>query len=253
MIESRIFHFISSFPRGAAVDDIASVVFRINSGSNSQLRKIMLPLILSDKRFTLVRNKVALSDKGEKFKKLVNTTFVALDVETTGTNSQKDKITEIGALKICGGAITDIFETLINPGRYIPYDITNLTGITNEMVNNSPDLEQIVPSFLEFIGDSVLIAHNAPFDIRFINAELKAMGRDNLSNEVLCTYKLSRRFCPGLKRFSLKSMTKVLGLTNEKPHRAGSDAAACAQIFLSLLYTMPERGIFDLDDLLKYA
>lgn len=213
----------------------------------------MLPLILTDKRFELVRNKVSLSEKGEKFKKLMNTTFVALDVETTGTNSLKDKITEIGALKIHGGAITDIFETLINPGRYIPYDITNLTGITNEMVNNSPDIEQVTPSFLEFICDSVLIAHNAPFDIRFINAEMQAMGRDKLNNEVLCTYKLSRRFFPGMKTYSLKSMTKVLELINEKPHRAGSDAAACAQIFLNLLNCMPEKEIFELSDLLKYA
>jgi len=252
MIKSRIFHFISAHPKGVTVDGIASEVFQINSGSNSQLRKIMQPVILSDKRFTLVRNKVMLSEKGENFKKLINTTFVAFDLETTGTNSIKDKITEIGALKIHGGAIIDIFETLINPGRYIPFDITNLTGITNEMVNNSPDMEQAAPSFLDFIGESILIAHNAPFDMRFINAEMKKIGRDTLSNEVLCTYKLSRRFVPGLKRYSLKSMTIEFGLVNEKPHRAGSDAAACAQIFLNLLYSMPERNIFELDDLLKY-
>lgn len=254
MLEDRIFRLISSCPEGVSLNQVASRVFRLQPGSNSLMQKVMQRLILNDRRFFITSDqKLTLSETGEQFRDLLETTFVAVDVETTGTIAAKDKITELGALKVQGGAVVDSFETLVNPGRYIPYDITHLTGITDDMVHNAPTIGEVMPRFLTFLGDAILIAHNASFDLRFINAELLALGLNRLDNVVLCTYKLGRRIFTESKQHSLNKMSKFFGVVNASPHRAGSDAAACAQIFINMLYRMPEKGIFTLKNLLNCA
>jgi len=254
MLENRIFQLISACPEGVLLDHVASLIFRLKSGSNASMHRILLPSILADRRFFLTSDKrLILTETGEKFRELLDTTFVAVDVETTGPSASKDKITELCAIKIHGGAIVDSLETLVNPGRYIPYDITHLTGITDDMVHNAPTIREVMPQFLDFLGDAIFIAHNAPFDLRFINAELLALGLDRLDNVVLCTYKLARRMFTELKQHSLNRMSKFFGVVNVSPHRAGGDAAACARIFINMLYRMPEKGIFTLNNLLNYA
>lgn len=254
MLENRIFHLISGCTEGIALDQVASRIFRLKSGSNALMQKVIQHIILADRRFFLTSDhRLTLSETGEKFRDLLETTFVAVDVETTGSYASKDKITELGALKIQGGAVVDSFETLINPGRYIPYDITHLTGITDDMVHNAPTIREVMPRFLAFLGDAVFIAHNAPFDLRFINAELMELGLNRLDNVVLCTYKLGRRMFTESKQHSLNKMSKFFGVVNASPHRAGGDAAACAQIFINMLHKMPEKGIFTLNNLLNYA
>ena len=244
MIEDRLYHFIAGQPRGATVTEIAETVFNITFASPQALMKNLIHAITMDKRFTVLSNgRIILSEYGTEFDELFHTTYVALDVETTGSNSRNDRITELGAIKIEQGAITDSLETLINPGRYIPYDITNLTGITNEMVYNAPVFEEVVERFHIFIQDSVLIAHNASFDVRFINCELNRVGTKVLRNKVLCTCQLSKRLVPELHQHSLNRMARFFGIVNTTPHRAGSDAVTCGRIFLALLYKMPEKSV----------
>lgn len=254
MIENKLFQLISSSENGIPLGKVASEIYHVRSTSNTQLHNVVLPAVLNDKRYLVTSDrKIVLSETGRHYRELIDTTFVALDIETTGTNSFNDRITEIGALKIEGGSVAGTYETLINPGRYIPYDITNLTGITNEMVTGSPTIETVIPEFLDFVGDAVLIAHNASFDIRFINSSLRELGMNKLENEVMCTYKLGRKTFPELKRFNLKSLTKHLRILNVSPHRAGSDASACARIFLRILSELPDREIYSLNALRTYA
>jgi DNA polymerase III epsilon subunit family exonuclease len=196
---------------------------------------------------------LVLSDSGEEYRELMETTFVAVDVETTGSRARDDAITEIGAYKIQRGEIIDGFEVLINPGKYIPYGITLLTGITNEMVTHAPALDAAMPQFLSFLGDAVLIAHNAPFDVLFLNCGLSGLGMPSLTNQVLCSCKLGRRLMPGLPGYSLNKLAGFLGIKNRAPHRAGGDAETCAKIFAFWLYLLPEKGIFSLKNLINYA
>ncbi|MFC1513923.1 PolC-type DNA polymerase III [candidate division KSB1 bacterium] len=252
MIESRLFHLVSSESDGVSLEKIAEEVFLFRSSSKKIVENVLSRLIINDERFNIDHNhKMILSDKGEEYLDFIDTTFVAVDVETTGTNSISDNITEIGALKIESGVIVDKFETLVNPGRYIPFDIMNLTGISNEMVNEAPGMKDVMPDFLDFLGDAVFIAHNASFDLRFINSELEKLGIERLLNDVVCTYKLSKKIYPDLKKLSLKRISTNLGIINQNPHRAGSDAAVCAQIFIKMLKRMPKMGIFTLIDLKK--
>ena len=115
---------------------------------------------------------VAVNEKGQS----LNGTYVVFDLETTGFSSIKDKIIEIGAVKVENGVITDKFSTFVNPKVPIPFEITNLTGITDDMVMEAPDIETILPQFLEFVGDAVLVAHNASFDVSFIEQNCQISG-----------------------------------------------------------------------------
>ena len=117
---------------------------------------------------------VAVNEKGQS----LNDTYVVFDLETTGFSSIKDKIIEIGAVKVENGVITDKFSTFVNPKVPIPFEITNLTGITDDMVMEAPDIETILPQFLEFVGDAVLVAHNASFDVSFIEQNCRYQDID---------------------------------------------------------------------------
>ena len=107
---------------------------------------------------------VAVNERGQS----LSDTYVVFDLETTGFSSVKDKIIEIGAVKVADGKITDKFSTFVNPKRPIPFEITQLTSITDQMVMEAPAIETVLPQFLEFVGDAVLVAHNASFDVGFI-------------------------------------------------------------------------------------
>ena len=105
-------------------------------------------------------------------------TFVVVDTETTGTNAETDRLLEVAAVKVWGGQIVDQFAQLINPQRSVPRRITRLTGITTAMVFDEPPAAEVLPGFLAFLGDGVLVAHNLPFDLGFLNAELRRAGLD---------------------------------------------------------------------------
>jgi DNA polymerase-3 subunit alpha (Gram-positive type) len=251
MFESRLFQKISAHSEGVSFDSIASDIFKVSSGAMNYIQNILVPVIIADKRFVITKEKrLVLSPEGELFRELYQTTFIAFDLETTGTHSKDDKITELGASKIKNGYIVDRMETLVNPGRYIPDKVSRLTGLANETVENAPAIQECMPQFLDFIGNDILIAHNASFDAHFINAALLEMGHPRLKNTILCTYKLGRRFLPGLRRYSLNTLAQYFRIVNASPHRAGSDAATCAHIFIALLNLLPERGLFTVHDLI---
>ena len=166
-------------------------------------------------------------------KQNISNQFVIFDVETTGLNATYEKITEIGAVKIVDGKIVDKFSCLINPRKPIPLNITVLTGISNDMVKDSPDETTVIPEFFEFCKDSILVAHNAPFDIRFITS---AASRLNLSPELqyIDTVPICRSIFPTLRNHKLDTIVNHLKLGEFNHHRACDDAEILAQIFLEI-------------------
>lgn len=181
---------------------------------------------------------------------LSETDFVVFDVETTGAKVPPCRVTEIGAFRISKGRIVDEFQTLINPLMPIPAFIAELTGISDEMVKNAPQFHEVADEFLEFIGDAVLVAHNAPFDIRFINHEIgKIFDGYRLGNPHLCTVQLSRKLLPNIENHRLHTVADFYSITIENRHRAGDDALATAKIFVEFLSLFAEEGISDLQGL----
>jgi len=176
--------------------------------------------------------------------------FVVFDLETTGLSSENDKIIEIGALKIENGKIVDRFSEFVNPGIDIPYKIIELTGITNDNVSDAASIEKILPKFLEFAKDSVLVAHNSDFDASFIK---KNSERLNLRFEsaIMDTIPLAKYLLKDLKTFKLNTVAKYLGITLENHHRAVDDAKATTDILLHCFGLLREKNILDLNTLNK--
>ncbi|HZX46232.1 MAG TPA: PolC-type DNA polymerase III, partial [Clostridia bacterium] len=160
--------------------------------------------------------------------------FVVFDIETTGLDPMRDCITEIGAVLIKNGNITGRFHSLVNPEVPIPEEIVELTGITDEMVKDCPTASQVIPAFLDFAGDSVLVAHNAPFDMGFIQHKAAGMGM-TVKNKVLDTLAITRRLLPRLKTHKLSAVAQHFNIDMERAHRAVDDALVTAKIFLKCM------------------
>ncbi len=162
-----------------------------------------------------------------------NGTFICFDIETTGLSATRDKITEIGAVKVVNGEVVDTFSTFANPEMPIPQKITQLTGITDAMVKDAPSQSEAVSAFLEFAGDNVLVAHNAPFDTSFISKACENMGRE-YNYTSIDTVAICRAILDGIKNCKLDTVAKFLRLGDFNHHRASDDANILAQIFISL-------------------
>lgn len=160
--------------------------------------------------------------------------YAIVDIETTGGYAENHRITEVAIYLHDGIQITDTFHTLVNPGRNIPYYITGLTGITTEMVLDSPAFEEIAEDLFKRLDGKIFVAHNAHFDYSFLKKEFEHVGI-NWQCKKLCTVRLSRKIIPGLRSYSLGSLAESLGIEITNRHRAGGDAAATAKIFDHLL------------------
>ncbi len=171
--------------------------------------------------------------------------FIVFDIETTGLSVANCGITEIGAVRIRGGEVLDRFNTFVNPEMPIPEKITELTGITNEMVADAPKIDEAVPAFLEFAGDRLLIAHNANFDTSFIRAAAEKL-KIPFKNPYLDTVALSRFANPELKKHKLDILADYYGLGDFNHHRACDDAEMLAMIYFKMSEKLMNEGIADL-------
>ena len=178
--------------------------------------------------------------------------FCVRDLEATGGSPADCSITEIGAVKFVGGLEVGSFQTLINPGSPIPPFITILTGITQSMVIEAPRIEEVLPAFLEFIGDSVVVGHNVRFDLSFLNADSLRLGYGRLPNRSVDTYSLARRLIPGeVRNLKLQSLAGYFRSPTVPTHRALEDARATAWVLHRLLERAGTLGITALEDLLQ--
>lgn len=171
---------------------------------------------------------------------------VVFDLETTGFSPVSNRIIEIGAVKVEKGIITDRFSTFVNPQVPIPFRIEELTGISDNMVLGAPTIEEVLPQFLEFIGDAILAAHNALFDVSFIEENMRRLGLEKEFTYV-DTVGLARVLLPQLNRFKLDTVAKALHVPLQNHHRAVDDAECTSGIYLKLLEMLEEREIPDMD------
>jgi len=175
---------------------------------------------------------------------LSDTTFIAFDIETTGLYPMTGRLIELAAVKFqIRRGILATFDQLINPRVTIPEEAVRVHGITDELVADKPFIEQIMPRFLEFIGDPhhILLAHNASFDAGFIGVEMARLGMADPGNLILDTLVLSRHYLPGLGRYSLDHLARALNICPERPlHRALTDSMIVKEVFLHLLERHPE-------------
>ncbi len=191
---------------------------------------------------------VAVNEKGQQ----LEGTFVVFDLETTGFSPIKDKIIEIGAVKVEHGKITERFSTFVNPKVPIPFEITKLTSITDQMVLDAPAIETVLPEFLEFVGDAVLVAHNAGFDVGFIeqNCRYQEITPDFTYVD---TVAMARILLPTLSKYKLNVVANALHISLENHHRAVDDAGATAEIFVKFIEMLHNRNIHDLTKLNQFG
>ncbi|MCL2811670.1 MAG: PolC-type DNA polymerase III, partial [Clostridia bacterium] len=174
--------------------------------------------------------------------------IVVLDFETTGLSSRRDRIVEIGAVRMRGGQVAAEFSRLVNPGVPIPAKITEITGITDAMVRDAETANEAIPALLAFIGDAPVAAHNAPFDMGFLREECRRINCD-CAPAVIDTLELSRRLYPKLKNHKLATVCKQLGVSLKNAHRAVHDATATAHALAKMLAPLRDKGIHTLNDL----
>ncbi len=161
--------------------------------------------------------------------------FIAFDLETTGTVPGVDQIVEIGAVRFDNGVVDGVFATLINPFKSIPPGATAVNGITDQMVQGKPRIEEILSSFAEFCEDLVLVAHNAPFDCQFLTSDIKKHESMAPRGLILDTLPISRKVFPGMPNYKLGTLVQHLKIPTTGFHRAEEDATYCGQVFLELV------------------
>lgn len=170
-----------------------------------------------------------------------NETFVAFDTETTGLSPENNRIIEIGAVKFNSEGICGSYNTLVNPQQPIPPEISTLTSITDSMVKSERKISEILPEFIDFAGDSILVGHNIQFDIRFLNAECLRHGFKTVKNDAIDTLMFSRWAFPELRKYKQTAMAEYFSLEIKEAHRAYDDAFVCGNLFLHLIRATADR------------
>ena len=250
LLISETVALLRSFGGKASAVSVVDFVMKIRKPDPQMALMLVSDLIERDPRLTLNEDNVELRLDENENRELAVTDFVVFDLETTGAKAPPCRITEIGAYRVRNGEVAEKFETLVNPEMPIPWFITQLTGIDDEMVSQAPKFADIAHDFLSFIGDSVLVAHNSGFDMRFLNSEIARVYPDyRMANPCLCTVQLSRKLLPDIRNHKLKTVAEHYSIDLTNHHRASADAYATAHIFVNLLAKLHDGGMTDLGSL----
>ena len=232
--------------RASAVK-VVDFVMKISAPEPSLARMLVSDFAETDSRLQLIDDTLELVQNESENRAFAETDFVVFDLETTGAKAPPCRITEIGAFRVKNGKIIDEYQTLVNPETAIPLFISQLTGITDAMVKNAPKFRDVAADFLNFIGDSILVAHNAHFDMHFLNHEIGRIHTDyRVKNPSLCTVRISRRLLPNVENHRLNTLANHYSVALLNHHRASDDAHATAHIFINLLEQLQMRGVRDL-------
>ncbi len=175
--------------------------------------------------------------------------FCVIDLETTGGNPEVDRIIEIGMVKIDNLKLTEEQNYLVNPEKEIPEFIQKLTGIKGADVAHSPKIEEIIDEIVQFIGDSILVAHNTSFDIPFLNGTLKKLGRPTLENKVICTNIMTKYLIPDIMSSNLTYMSQIFNIEHSHAHRASEDAKATGRLLLKYMEIFEKKNIRKINQL----
>lgn len=190
------------------------------------------------------KNAVVTNSKGQE----IDTTYCVLDLETTGFSATTEKITEVGIMKIKEGEVIDQFSCFVNPEKHIPQRVTEVTNITDDMVKDAETIEQVFPKILEFIEGSVLVAHNAPFDMGFLKQNAKILGYE-FDYTYLDTLSLAKDLFPDYKKYKLGKIAENLGIKVEVAHRALDDVDTTVKVFNVMMDMLKKRGAKTVDDI----
>jgi DNA polymerase-3 subunit epsilon len=253
-LREKLYGFLQSRPAGAAADELLALVFS-GRGSEPELGDRFIGNLLGgDPNFIYDPERQSWSLKKNEALAIAlgEASYVVVDLETTGGRPGPGTIIEIGAYRMTGRRIAESFQSLIRPHARIPSFIIGLTSITNEMVAGAPAIEDVLPEFRNFLGDAVMVAHNAPFDFAFLDFEFRRLFGLGLTNPVLCTLKLARRMLPSLKRRRLDALAEHFGLSTDGRHRGLGDARMAAELLSIFIDSAEKMGLARLDRLLDY-
>lgn len=247
LLISETIQLLQSVGGRASAVKVVDFVMKIKKPDSDLAKLLVSDLVETDPRLHLNEDILELIESDFDRRQFDDTEFVVFDLETTGAKSPPCRVTEIGAYRVKNGAIAGEFQTLINPETPIPPFITQLTGISDRMVKSAPKFSEIANDFLDFIGDAVLVAHNAHFDMRFLNHEVGRVYENyRVANPSLCTVKLSRRLNPHVENHRLNTLANYYSVALINHHRASDDAHATAHIFVNLLAELQNLGVKDL-------
>lgn len=190
------------------------------------------------------KNAIVTNSKGQD----IDTTYCVLDLETTGFSATTEKITEVGIMKVKNGEVIDQFSCFVNPEKHIPQRVTEVTNITDDMVKDAETIEKVFPKILAFIEGSVLVAHNAPFDMGFLKQNAKNLGHE-FDYTYLDTLSLAKDLFPDYKKYKLGKIAENLGIKVEVAHRALDDVDTTVKVFKVMIDMLKKRGAKTVDDI----
>ncbi len=248
-LPDRLCALLARRGRPLEVGHVAAQLLRLRGCPERLQRRLVAEIVEGDARLAwLGRDLVGLAPPDWSSTELCDATFCVVDLETTGGAPGHSKVTEIGAVRLRALGIEERFATLVNPGRPIPPVVTELTGIDDGMVARSPDIEHALGRFVEFAGQDVLVAHNAPFDLRFLNYERRRLWGRYFTQPWLDTLVLARRLLNGrVARHDLGTLAEWAQTTVRPTHRALPDAEATAEVLVRLVAMLAERGVDTLE------
>ena len=188
------------------------------------------------------------SVKNPRGQVLNDATYCVLDLETTGISITTEKITEVGIMKVKNGEVIDEFEIFVNPEKPIPQRVVEVTNITDEMVKDAETIDKVFPKILEFVGDSIIVAHNASFDVGFLKHNAKLLGYE-FNNTYIDTLPLAKDLFPDLKKYKLGKIADSLGIEVDVAHRALADVDTTVKVFNVMLKKLKDKGINTVDEI----
>ncbi|MEE9273964.1 MAG: exonuclease domain-containing protein [bacterium] len=249
----RLHRVLKDEGRAVSYTDLASKLLKTEELSESAAKAILEPFLRSNPHFTQdAEGNWSAAEPLLRERFLPDVRFAVVDIETTGGRPPQHRITDLAAVRVADGEVEDKFQSLVNPGRLIPWSVVRLTGITDEMVSGRPPLIETFPSFLEFIEGSVFVAHCANFDFQFIHYFAREFLERELDPPILCTFKLAQRLLPDLGRYNLGELAAQMGIIETDRHRALGDAQTTAQLLLRFLRMLQALGLETLEDVLDY-
>lgn len=254
LLVTETIDYLISVGGRASASELVGFVMNIPNTEPDIAARLMGPIVASDLRLSGDGRDVVLTEEDHDEKDINAVSYVVFDLETTGTKAPPSRVMEIGAYKVFEGKIEGEFKTLVHPEMDIPAFVSNLTGIRNDMVRQAPKFQEVLPGLLSFIGDSVLVAHNAMFDLAFLNHEIGLVYSDAMiGNPWLCTVQLARRILPDADNHKLKTLADYYSVELINHHRAGDDAYATARIFIKLMESLTASGIIRLGSAMKFS
>ncbi|HYT49798.1 MAG TPA: exonuclease domain-containing protein [Pyrinomonadaceae bacterium] len=237
----------------ATFAQIADAIFRLRNAPEDLAAALTSDLIQNDPRFSIEANHLTIKVEEIENRPLNEIDFVVVDVEAVSGRSIPTRVIEIGACRVRGGQIAGEFEVLLNPDLPMPRFISALTGITDEMLSAAPRFADVAEEWLDFAGDSVLVAHNSDFDLTLLNQEVaRVFPGCRMRNADVCTVKLARRIAPYLDNHHLDALAEHFGFEIKQRHRAAGDARATAHILLRLLDELEIHGVRTLQESRKF-